>query len=81
MSMSSDHLLETALSLPMEERASLAFHLLESLDPPGDEITADEFSAELSSRVEAYRRGEVQSSGLEKVRGIIEQKLAEGNSP
>jgi putative addiction module component (TIGR02574 family) len=80
MSPSQDQLFETALSLPQFERADLAFQLLQSLDPPGEELTTEEFGTELRERVEAYRRGEIDSTSLEETRTIIQQRLAEGNA-
>lgn len=80
MSMSQDHLFETALSLPQAERADLAFQLLESLEPPGEDVSSDEFAAELHERVEAYRRGEAASSSLEETRRMIERRLSEGSA-
>lgn len=44
-----DPLFESALSLPQVERADLAFQLLQTLRPPGDEISAEEFATELHS--------------------------------
>lgn len=77
MSIQQDHLLETALALPQEERAQIAFQLLQSLDPPGEEIAAEEFGADLRERVEAYRRGEISSLSLEETRAAINQRLSE----
>ncbi len=80
MSMAPDQFLETALSLPAAERADLALQLLQSLDLPGDEITDEAFGAELRQRIEAYRRGEVASVGLDDARAIIQTRLADGRS-
>lgn len=76
MSMSQDQFFDTALSLPQSRRADLAFQLLQSLDQPGDEVTAEEFATELRERVVDYRRGELDSSSLDEVRAIIEQRLS-----
>jgi putative addiction module component (TIGR02574 family) len=75
MSISQDQVFETALSLPIPQRADLAFRLLQSFEFPGEEIDGAEFAAELRSRIEAYRRGEVESSSLEEARAIIQQRL------
>jgi putative addiction module component (TIGR02574 family) len=80
MSMSQDQVFETALSLPLQQRADLAFQLLQSFDFPGEEIDADMFGAELRERVEAYRRGEIGSSSLEEARAIIQQRLSAGHT-
>jgi len=69
MSSAPDPFLETALALPQSQRADLAFQLLQSLDPPGEEISAEQFSASLherveSSRVESSRSGNLKSHSL-----------------
>ena len=74
MSMPQDQLFESALSLPQVERADLAFQRLQSLDPPGNEITSEEFSAELHERIEAHRRGELLDFSLEETRAIVQIK-------
>lgn len=78
--MSQNHLFESALSLPQDQRANLALQLLQSLDPPGEEIPAEEFGNELRNRVEGYRRGDVKSSSLEEARSIIQQGLSKGSA-
>jgi putative addiction module component (TIGR02574 family) len=80
MSLSQNPLFESALSLPQAERADLAFQLLQSLTPPGNEISAEEFGEELRQRVEAHRRGEMQSFSLEETRQIIQDRLSQGRS-
>ena len=50
MSPQTQALLEAVLALPEEERALLVEELLESLSPPGEEMTDDEFEAELNRR-------------------------------
>jgi putative addiction module component (TIGR02574 family) len=79
MSTSQNQFFETALSLPQSERADLAFQLLQSLERPGEEVAAEEFGAELRGRLEAYRRGELESCSLEEARAIIRQRLSEGS--
>jgi putative addiction module component (TIGR02574 family) len=76
MSTTHDAFFESALSLPTSDRANLAFHLLQSLELPGEEISSDEFGQELRSRVEAYRRGEMPSYSLEEVREMMRQQLS-----
>ena len=80
MSTSQNQFFESALALPQLERAELAFQLLQSLDLPGKEITAERFGGELRERIEAYRRGELGSSSLEETRAIVLQRLAEGSA-
>jgi putative addiction module component (TIGR02574 family) len=77
MSMSHDQLFESALSLPQPERADLAFQLLKSLAPAGDEITDDEFAGELHERIAAHRRGELQSFSREETRAIVQDSLSQ----
>jgi putative addiction module component (TIGR02574 family) len=77
MSTSQNSIFESALSLSQNERADLAFQLLQSLHVPGEEIPSEEFGAELRDRVAAFRRGEVESSSLEDARASIRQRLSE----
>jgi putative addiction module component (TIGR02574 family) len=77
MSVSHCQLFESALSLPQSERADLAFQLLQTLTPPGQEVTADEFGAELYGRLEAHRRGELESFTLDETRDIIRQRVSQ----
>ncbi len=77
MSIPQDQLFDFALSLPQAERADLAFQLLQSLAPPGDEITDDEFAAELHERIAAHRRGELQSFSREETRAIVQDRLSQ----
>jgi putative addiction module component (TIGR02574 family) len=76
MSASPNPLFDSALSLPQAERADLAFQLLQSLVPPGDEISEAELAAELQRRVAAHRRGEMVSYSLEETRNIVQDRLA-----
>lgn len=78
MSTSQDQVFASALSLPQPERADLAFRLLQSLTPPGEEVTSEEFGAELHERIEAHRRGELRSFSLEETREIVQQRLSQG---
>ena len=77
MSMPQDQLFEFALSLPQADRADLVFRLLQSLVPPGDEVSAAEFGAELHERIAAHRRGEIPSYSLDETRTIIQQRLSQ----
>jgi putative addiction module component (TIGR02574 family) len=78
MSTSHSPFFESALALPQSERADLAFQLLQSLELPGEEVDSATFGEMLRGRVEAYRRGEIESSSLEEARDIIERRLSEG---
>jgi putative addiction module component (TIGR02574 family) len=77
MSIPQHQLFDFALSLPQAERADLAFQLLQSLDPPGDEVAPEEFGAELHERIAAFRRGEMPSFSLEETRRLVRQRLQE----
>jgi putative addiction module component (TIGR02574 family) len=81
MTMPQDQLFEFALSLPQSERADLAFQLLQSLDPEGEEVTSAAFGAELQERVEAHRRGELRSFSLEESRVILRERLSQERTP
>ena len=77
MNISQDQLFASALSLPQPIRADLAFELLQSLDPPGEEISSNEFGVELHQRIAAHRRGESRSFNLEETRAIIQERLSQ----
>jgi len=78
MSSAPDPFLETALALPQSQRADLAFQLLQSLDPPGDEISTEQFGASLHERVKSARSGNLKSHSLDEVRAMVEKRIAEG---
>jgi hypothetical protein len=71
---------ESALSLPQAERADLAFQLLQALVSPANEITVEEFAAELHERVEAHCRGDLPCYSLEETRAIVQDRLSQGRS-
>jgi putative addiction module component (TIGR02574 family) len=75
MSASRAELFENVLALPQMERADLAFRLLQSLDPPGSDISNDKFGDELLARATAARRGELESLSLQEVRDQMEQRF------
>ncbi len=59
-------ILEEALTLKPAEKAELIDRLISSLDKPDTEI--DELWAkEAENRIDAYERGEIKAVGLEKV--------------
>ena len=80
MSTSPNPLFESALHLPQGERADLAFQLLQTLVPPSEEISAEDFAAELDSRHDAHRRGELARYSLEETRAIVRQRLGHEGS-
>ena len=66
----------TALALPEESRAELAYQLLQSLKPPA--VLSEEdpgFSAELDRRVDAYEAGETSASDWDDVSARLRQAL------
>ncbi len=77
MSQPSDHITVSALSLPHDQRADLALQLLQSLELPGDVVSAEEFGQALRKRVEGYRAGAVESNSLDEARAIIERRLSD----
>jgi putative addiction module component (TIGR02574 family) len=81
MSIPENQLFETVLSLPQADRADLAFQLLQSLTPPGDEISTTDLAAEIHERIAANRRGEIQSFSLDEAREVMKQRLSQGDSP
>ena len=77
MSTSPNPLFESALALPQEERADLAFQLLQTLTPPAEEISSAELADELRERVEAHRRGEQKSFTPDEAREIVAKRLSQ----
>jgi hypothetical protein len=73
--MPQDQVFESALSLPQQLRADLAFQLLRTLCPEGEEITSDDFGADLRRRIAAHRQGQLDSYSLDEARAIIAQQL------
>lgn len=66
-------LLAEVLALPEAERADFAERLLESLDPPPadiDQLTDEEFAAELERRAEELRRDPSAGIPWERVRDM-----------
>ena len=81
MSTDSHDFLDAALSLPDQDRASLAYRLLQSLKPP--ELISDghaNFEAELQRRVEDYDAGRTSASDWDEVATRLRAKLRERNS-
>jgi hypothetical protein len=48
--------------------------------PSGDEISAEEFAAELHQRVAAYRRSDLSSFSIEETRAIVQERLSQERS-
>ena len=75
--MPQDQVFESALALPQTARADLAFQLLQTLFPEGEEITSDEFGADLLRRISAHRQGQLDSYSLDEARAIVVQQLSQ----
>ncbi|MCH7990392.1 MAG: addiction module protein [Planctomycetes bacterium] len=58
-----DEILERALQLSSQERGKIVAILIRSLDPPGEDISEEEWekawSAEIQRRLDAVDRGEI----------------------
>ena len=81
MSSNSPDILDAALSLSDEERASLAYRLLQSLKPSDLVSHADvEFEAELERRVDEYEAGRSDASDWDEVASRLKAKLQERDS-
>ena len=72
-----EQLTETALSLPIEERAMLADRLVESIDPLEDEEIQSVWAVEAMRRRDEVRKGFVKTipgaEGLERVQRAVTQ--------
>jgi hypothetical protein len=77
MDMSQDQFFASALSLPQPVRADLAFELLQSLVPAGEEIDPQAFGAEVHERIARHRRGELRSFSLEEARAAVTERLSQ----
>jgi putative addiction module component (TIGR02574 family) len=54
-----EHILETALNLPLNERAQIAATLLQSLDQPSDAETEKAWADEIQRRIQEIDDGRV----------------------
>jgi len=76
MSTDSSHVFDAALGLSDEDRASLAYRLLQSLRPPGGCSDMDPgFEAELERRVAHYESGKTQASDWDEVTSRLREAL------
>ncbi|MEM8945758.1 MAG: addiction module protein [Planctomycetota bacterium] len=80
MSLSADQLAESALALPQAARADLALQLLQSLTPPGDAVSSEQFGRQLRERVEKHREGQLDSLPVEDARAAIRKRLDESRN-
>jgi putative addiction module component (TIGR02574 family) len=81
MSSSSSDILDAALGLSDQERAGLAYRLLQSLKPAGVPAEDDAFDAELQRRVNDYEAGRTHASDWDEVAARLEAKLREKKAP
>jgi len=78
MSTDSSNFLDAALSLPDDQRASLAFQLLQSLKPPGVLNEEDaHFNSELLRRVKDVEDGKARVSDWDDVARRLRDALHE----
>jgi len=79
MNPASMHVFDVALTLPDDQRAELAYRLLQSLKPPGalcgDSPTCE---TELERRVRAYETGETTADDWANASLRLKQALEEG---
>ena len=66
MATNTQQILKKALELPTIERASLADHLLSSLDQPDEHIDAL-WREEVEDRISAYQSGKIKAVSLKEV--------------
>ncbi|HLQ52464.1 MAG TPA: addiction module protein [Terriglobales bacterium] len=78
MTQQADELLKKALSLPAEDRATLAGCLIESLDPTSDASAEQAWSEEISHRIQELDSGKARTLPWEEIRRRISTKLGDG---
>jgi putative addiction module component (TIGR02574 family) len=69
---------EEALTLPEEERAELAYDLIESLDSPADPDAADAWDAEISRRLAEIDAGTAKLVDRAELRRRMQQRMRDG---
>ena len=74
MSSTSEHILQQALALPLEERAELLEQLLAVFQGPPDPVVDQLWVAEAHDRLDAYDRGELEAIDAEKVLEQIDEQ-------
>ncbi len=60
MEVQAEHILQTALSLPVNERAEIAASLIESLDGQADTDVDATWAKEIQRRIDSIDKGQVQ---------------------
>ncbi len=78
MATNADDILKELLTLSPRDRAHLAEHLLESLEPP-DERIHQLWAAEAESRIDAYEGGDLQAVPAEEVFARLRSKFSASN--
>lgn len=71
-----EHVRSEALQLPANERAELAFTLLQSLDSGADADAEAAWDAELARRMDQIERGEVTGEPAESVFARLREKYS-----
>lgn len=71
-----EQLVTEALRLPLNERAELAFTLLQSLDSEADADAEAAWDAELARRMEQIERGDVTGEPAESVFARLREKYS-----
>ena len=74
MPRSTRELLDEALELPLDDRATVAAALLESLDDTESDVEAA-WAAEIQNRVASARAGELESTDWRTVLARVEQEV------
>ena len=76
MSTRADTILDTALSLPPDERAWLASELIASLDEPPDSTAEAAWATEIERRIVEVESGEAETTTWEEARTRIRATLS-----
>ena len=81
MSTDSPNILDAALNLSDQERANLAYRLLQTLKPPDHVSDGDaEFESELERRIDDYEAGKTVASDWDEAAARLQNKLKERDS-
>ena len=75
MGTQAEHLLQTALSLPPNERAEIAASLIESLDEETEADVEAAWAEEIKRRIESIDKGEVQLIPADEVMRSMRERL------
>ena len=76
MSANSDHILQEALALPLDERAHLVEQLLATFQAPPDPALDQLWANEAHDRLDAYDRGELDAVDSEDVFDHMDERDA-----